>query len=108
MLEARTMVYCTKCGANNQVGAEFCSSCGASLHATSSSEWIEELGDTCFGRDWGVGAQIGLLIGLLIGVVIIIAGVSLLLGEAIWRWFGPAVVIGIGVIIIYGIVKKRR
>lgn len=50
----------------------------------------------------------GLLIGLLFGVVITIAGISMLFGEAIWRWVGPAVVIGIGVVIIYSIVKKWR
>ena len=102
------MVYCTHCGANNPDSAVFCTSCGASLHTPSSSEWIEELGDTCFGRNWGVGAQLGLLIGLLLGVVIILAGVSLLLGEALWRWLGPAAVISIGVIIIYSIVKQWR
>jgi hypothetical protein len=108
VLEAKPMVYCTKCGANNRTAAEFCSSCGASLHTPSSSEWMDELGETCFGREWSGGAQIGLLIGLLFGVVITIAGVSMLLGEAIWRWVGPAVVIGIGVVIIYSIAKKWR
>lgn len=102
------MVYCTKCGANNRTAAEFCSSCGASLHTTSSGEWMDELGETCFGRDWSGEARIGLLIGLLIGVVIMIAGVSMLLGEAVWRWVGPVVVIGIGVVIVYSIVKKGQ
>ena len=102
------MVYCTKCGTQNRDTAEFCTSCGASLHTPSSSAWIEELQETCFGRDWRGEAHIGRLLGLLIGVVITIAGVSMLLGEVIWRWIGPAAVIGVGVIIIYSIVKTWR
>ena len=119
------MVYCTKCGAQNDDDAAHCSSCGASLSVSrrESRGWEEELEtraeafgeraekwgrsmeDECFGLPGG-----GSIIGVLFGLFIILLG-----ARQLFDWnidFGPLAIIVVGVLILAGSLyqqnKRRR
>jgi hypothetical protein len=119
------MVYCTKCGAQNDDDAANCSSCGASLSVSrrESRGWEEELEtraedfgkraenwgrnmeDECFGLPGGSS-----IIGILFGLAIILLGARELFG---WRIdFGPFAIIVVGVLILAGALyqmnKRKR
>jgi hypothetical protein len=70
------MVYCTKCGESNEEGTEYCVKCGASLTSRSTvyrrSRYDREM---CFGVPMS-----GSLWGLLIGAMIVLWGLSELVG----------------------------
>jgi ribosomal protein L40E len=110
------LVYCPKCGAENEDAAEKCVKCGASLYSTKRASRRRDdacfgpreerhFGEECFGLPYG-----GAIVGLLFGVIILILGaawvVSLSLGIEIdvWKFIGPVVVIFIGALIVAGVV----
>jgi uncharacterized membrane protein YvbJ len=101
------LVYCTKCGTENEDDAEVCKNCGASLsppaYRTRRRDW--DYDDECFGgRDrmtWP----------LLIGAFLILMGLSTLLEDMFW-WAGwdtlwPLFIIAIGVMIVSNAYRRR-
>jgi len=119
------MVYCQKCGAQNEDGAVICASCGEPLRVAHrrSRGWEEELEyraeefgaraerwgrsmeDECFGIPRG-----GNIVGIIIGIMIILAGMQSLMG---WNLdFGPYMIIIFGILIaagaIYQMNKSKR
>lgn len=96
------MVTCSKCGTENKDDGKFCVNCGANLQDTAYGKMKKE--DECFGLPHG-----GAIFGLFIGVIIILWGLSSLLGWHIE--LGTFAIIAFGLLIvagaIYGIVRKR-
>ena len=104
------LVYCTKCGAENEDDAVNCKSCEAPLREEIRSRRYRPVrrrrdDDLCFGS--GGGSKIGIFIGLMI----ILAGVSeLLQGTYAWARFDnlwPIPVILLGLFIVYNALSKR-
>ena len=104
------LVYCTKCGAENEEDAVNCTSCEAPLKEEISSRRYRPVrrrrdDDLCFGS--GGGSKIGIFIGLMI----ILAGASeLLQGTYEWARFDnlwPIPVILLGLFIVYNALSKR-
>ena len=114
------MVYCTKCGAENEEGASTCVSCGEPLKAprTGKRDWEEELEfraeeigaraerfgrsmeRECFGLPEG-----NTIIGVLIGLAIILVG-----ARELFDWnidLGPFAAIVVGVLIIAGVLYNQ-
>ena len=113
------MVYCTKCGAKNEEGVEYCIKCGANLRVSRekrferrAKEWGEDFGrreeewgeqfgrraeKECFGLPHG-----GAIVGLIIGVIIILLGVSFVLGIEIWDYLWALIIIVVGILIVAG------
>ncbi len=94
------MVYCTKCGAKNEDGAEVCVDCGERLYPTRTkyqrSSRRQE--DMCF------GPRAGSYWGIFIGVIIILWGLSMLLNiEA-----GPLIIIALGILILISVLARKR
>lgn len=114
------MVYCTKCGTQNEDEASNCVNCGASFNvsrretrgweeeievrAEDFGERAEEFGKRmeaeCFGLPQGNS-----IIGILIGLAIILVGVRELLGWSID--IGPFAAIVVGVLIIAGVLYQQ-
>ena len=104
-VERRHMVYCTKCGTENEDDATTCINCGASLkpqayiHRRARDE-----------NDWCFGSRGSQTWPILIGVFIILVGVSQLLDDVAWwaRWdyIWPFFVIVIGLLIVYNQLRK--
>jgi uncharacterized membrane protein YvbJ len=101
------MVYCAKCGKQNDEGAQFCVDCGATLYPEiargrrGSRERRKE--DECFGLPHG-----GAIFGLIIGIIIIFVGLQQVFG---WNIdLGPLAIIIFGLLIIagaiYGFTRK--
>ena len=79
-------------------------------------------GDTCFGEPERHGPLLqrecfglpygGAIIGIFFGALIVIGGVSMLLGLDLGEYIGPIVVVAIGILIIagalYGLTYRRR
>lgn len=101
------MVYCTKCGKENEDSAKFCVVCGAYLYSRDKERKEGCFGpkryeeEECFGLPYGTT-----IIGIIFGIFIIIVGLTLLLGFNVERWFGPVIAIIIGVLIIAGAIYK--
>ena len=115
------MVYCPKCGAQNEDEASICVSCGAALKVFRRQKrgWEEELKtppkedyvrragrvgrrmeDECFGLPGGSS-----IVGILIGLAIILVGARELFG---WNIdIGPFAAIVVGVLIIAGAIYKQ-
>jgi len=114
------MVYCPKCGAQNEDAASICVSCGAALKVFRRQKrgWEEELEirpkefgeraervgrrmeDECFGLPGG-----GSIVGVLIGLAIILVGASELFG---WNIdVGPFAIIVVGVLIVAGVLYRQ-
>jgi len=99
------MVYCTKCGANNEEDAAVCVKCGASLATRPPRRYErrqrEKEEQECFGLPHG-----GAIVGLIIGIIIIFVGLSSLagidIGESIGRYGWPLVVIVFGILLVAG------
>jgi len=120
------MVYCTECGTKNEETIKTCVKCGAKLHLPKNKslekqiedgaeefgkraeEWGKSFGkhaeDECFGLPNG-----GTIFGIIIGIIIVLVGLSSLLGIDLEFW--PLVIIIFGVLIlggaIYSIIHKR-
>jgi uncharacterized membrane protein YvbJ len=101
------MVYCTKCGTENEENAETCKNCGASLnppaYRSRRRNWDPE--DDCFGgrsrTTWPI----------LIGAFLILLGLSSLLEDTFW-WASfdqlwPLFIIAIGVLIVSNAFRRR-
>jgi hypothetical protein len=114
------MVYCSKCGAQNEDEASHCVSCGEPMRLTQRDErgWEEELEvraeefgeraekfgkrmeEECFGLPGGNS-----IIGILIGLAIILWGANELMG---WDLdLGPYVIIVFGILIIASALYKQ-
>ncbi len=102
------MVYCSKCGKQNDEGAEFCVDCGAALSAVTGEKGWGERGrrreNECFGLPRG-----GAIFGLFIGIMILLLGLQQVLGFDID--LGPFVIIVVGLLFVagalYGFVRQR-
>lgn len=87
-------VVCIKCGAGLEVGA----------HPVRRYEHRTE--KECFGLPQG-----GAIVGIIIGIIIILAGLSWLLGFEFWKVFWPLIVIAFGILVLagalYGLRRRR-
>ncbi len=102
------MVYCTKCGTENEEDAEVCKNCGASLRppayrTSRRRDW--DFDDECF------GGRNRMTWPLLIGAFLILMGLSTLLEDMFW-WAGwdtlwPLFIIAIGVLIVSNAYSRR-
>jgi len=115
------MVYCTKCGTQNEDEADICVKCGTSLRIshTENRNWedrlergAEELGERaerfgrsmeneCFGLPQGNS-----IIGIIFGLIIILFGV-----RDLYDWnidLGPYIIIIVGVLIAAGALYSRN
>ena len=102
------LVYCTKCGAENEENALNCASCGEPLREEIRSRRYRRRrrdDDLCFGSEGGSK------IGIFIGLMIILAGASELLQGTFWwaSWdkLWPIPVILFGLFIVYNAYSKR-
>jgi len=122
------MVYCVKCGAQNEDDATHCVSCGEPLSVSRRESrgweeeievWAEDIGERaerfgrrmenefsparareCFGLPGGTS-----IIGVLIGLAIILWGASTLMG---WNLdLGPYAIIVFGLLIVAGVLYKQ-
>lgn len=95
------MVYCSKCGFQNEdPTAKTCSKCGApfQMSVTESRRSRRKREDECFGLPHG-----GAIVGILIGIGIILWGLSQLPGllpEGFDFW--PVIIIVFGILIVAG------
>lgn len=120
------MVFCTYCGTNNKDDAHFCVKCGAKLDVSAKKtlekkieERAEEFGkraeewgkdfekheeNECFGLPHG-----GTIFGLIVGIIIILVGVTSLVGITLEFW--PLIIIVFGLLIfggtLYTILRNR-
>ncbi len=106
------MVYCTKCGTDNEEETEICTNCGTSLR-TSSKQVVRH------GRDWDWDwddnwsrRRHSNTWPLIFGGFLIMLGLSQLLEDVFW-WFSfdtlwPVFLIGIGLVVVSNGMKKRR
>jgi len=101
------MVYCTKCGTENEAGTVNCKNCGEPMAGPRARRYprrrrMDE--DICF------GSRGGSWFGIFIGLVIILAGVSELFQGVFWwaSWdrLWPFVVIIFGLIIVVNTLSK--
>ena len=102
------MVYCQKCGTQNDDAAEFCVKCGASLQTGTSSSRRRErrkAEQECFGLPHG-----GAIAGIVFGVIILIWGITMLLQQtgiiAGTFEFWYIIIIVIGILIVAGAIYK--
>jgi hypothetical protein len=114
------MVYCSKCGSQNEDEAVFCANCGESLRVSHRERrgWEEELEvraeefgeraerfgkrmeEECFGLPGG-----NTIVGILIGLAILLWGLSELMG---WNIdIGPYAIIVFGILIVVGVFYKQ-
>ncbi|MEA2090357.1 MAG: zinc-ribbon domain-containing protein [Thermoproteota archaeon] len=102
------MVYCTKCGTQNEDDAEYCVKCGAPLYtpkrvAKEHREYTcfgpreRRVEEECFGLPYG-----GAIAGLIFGVIIILVGVAIVFEKDIGRLVGSFAIITVGLLIIAG------
>jgi len=102
------MVYCGKCGTKNSDDAVACAQCGASLETGTyiSRRYERRREEECFGLPWG-----GAIAGIIFGLIIILAGVTWLLGFDFWKVFWPLIVIVFGILVLagslYGLRRRR-
>jgi ribosomal protein L40E len=102
------LVYCSKCGAENEEDATVCKECGASLRRPSTRVYRRRRAeDNCFGSRGGSN-----WFGLFIGAMIILAGLSQLLQGTYWwaSWdrLWPIPVILLGLIIVFNALSKSK
>ena len=102
------MVYCAKCGVKNPDDAKVCTQCGASLYpgVEPTRRYERRREEECFGLPRG-----GAIAGIIFGVIIILAGLSWLLGFEFWENFWQLIVIIFGVLVLagalYGLRRRR-
>jgi hypothetical protein len=101
------LVYCTKCGTENEEDADVCKNCGASLHppAYRSSRRDWDFDEDCF------GGRNRMTWPLLIGAFLILMGLSTLLKDVVpwarWDTLWPLFIIAIGVLVVSNAMRKR-
>jgi uncharacterized membrane protein YvbJ len=102
------LVYCPKCGTQNEDTADFCVKCGASLQTGTVASRRHErrkAEQECFGLPHG-----GAIAGIVLGVLILIWGATMLLQQAgyisqtINFWY--IIIIIIGILIVSGAIYK--
>ncbi len=107
------MVYCSKCGTQNEDTAEYCVKCGANLRTgTYASRTYErkKMEKECFGLPHG-----GAIVGLAIGIIIVLWGLSTLAHQMGWitqsfdLWWIVIIIFGVLLIAgaIYGMNKHK-
>jgi uncharacterized membrane protein YvbJ len=107
------MVYCTKCGTQNEDTAEFCVKCGANLQTgTYASRRYERrrMEHECFGLPHG-----GAIVGLAIGVIVLLWGIATMAQQMGWitetpsLWFIVIIIFGVLLIVgaVYGMSRKK-
>ena len=108
------MVYCPKCGTQNEDAAQYCVKCGANLQTgTYASRTYERkrMEQECFGLPHG-----GAIFGLVIGIIILIWGITTLARD-VWKievsgnlWFVVLIIFGVLMIAgaIYGMTKRKQ
>jgi len=84
------MVYCTRCGEQNEEGTEYCKKCGASLKPGARIRYRRDDRELCFGVPMA-----GHTWGLIFGLVIVLWGISELLGFSFNFWAIFAVAFGL-------------
>ena len=92
------MVYCPRCGEQNEGDAPYCKNCGASLRRRGYDRYRHDR-EMCFGVP-----MTGNVVGLFFGLMIILWGVTELLNLNVDLW--ALALIGFGVILITNILKK--
>lgn len=108
-----SLVYCTKCGFKNEDDAKVCAKCGAPLQI--SLERRRRSSDECFGtherrrEDECFGLpHAGTIVGIIFGLMVVIVGIAILLGESIWQYLWPFIIIAFGILIIAGTLYGMR
>ena len=101
------MVYCSNCGAENEDDALNCKECGASLRRPTYRRYRRRHEDDfCFGAGGGAPT-----LGILFGLLILLLGVSSLLGSvfrwAVWGRLWPLFIIAIGLLILSNAFSRR-
>ncbi len=101
------MVYCTKCGAENEDDAVTCKECGASLRQPTYRRYRRQFeDDICFGTRDGVPIW-----AILFGILIVLWGVSSLLGSvyrwAVWGRIWPLFIIAFGLLILINALTRQ-
>jgi uncharacterized membrane protein YvbJ len=105
------MVYCSKCGTQNEENARVCSNCGTPLYTVgekypgSEREHYRRVESECFGLPNG-----GMIAGLVFGVIIILVGLTMFLQTSyhINIDFWPIIIIIFGVLLVAGALYRRR
>jgi len=102
------LVYCAKCGAKNEDGAEVCVDCGERLYPTRMGyqRSSRRQKDMCF------GPRAGSYWGIFIGTMIILVGLFWFLQQAkvipttleIW----PLIIILFGIMVIISVLTRKR
>ena len=101
------LVYCTKCGTENQDNDNVCKNCGASLRPPAYIKSRRDRGmeDECF------GGRSRTMFPIIIGVFIILVGLSSLLENTyFWARFDrlwPLFIIAIGLMIVYNTMQRK-
>lgn len=104
------MVYCSRCGTQNADTYSHCTNCGAPLYTVgqqypgSDREHYRRMENECFGLPNG-----GMIAAVVFGVIIVLVGLSFLLGAyGIDFVFWPFIIIIVGVLIMVGALYGRR
>ena len=105
-----SLVYCTKCGFNNDDKSGMCTQCGSALNKVRRMKTYGRDGcfepkveDDCFGLPYG-----GAIAGVIFGIIILIVGLTLFLGQSVWSWLWPFLIIVFGCLIIAGVLYRMR
>jgi uncharacterized protein (TIGR03382 family) len=89
-MEVKVMVYCQRCGKQNEDGAQFCNKCGASLtgfpREYRKSKRDEECEEDCAAQGKSAPAFWGVIV-LLVGVLILIEILRNIPGLDLPQWF---------------------
>jgi fumarate reductase subunit D len=104
------MVYCSRCGTQNADTNTNCTNCGAPLYTVgqrypgSDREHYRKVENECFGLPNG-----GMIAAIIFGIIIVLVGLSLLLGAyGISFVFWPFIIIIFGILILLGALYGRR
>jgi uncharacterized membrane protein YvbJ len=104
------MVYCSKCGTQNDDSNRICSNCGSPLYTVgekysgSEREHYRRVERECFGIPNGT-----MIVTIIIGAIVILWGLSVLLDTynlhiEVW----PIILVVIGLLLIVGALYRRR
>ncbi|MCW4044325.1 MAG: zinc-ribbon domain-containing protein [Candidatus Bathyarchaeota archaeon] len=107
------MVYCSKCGTQNEDTAEYCVKCGANLQTgTSATRRYErrKAEQECFGLPHG-----GAIVGLAIGIIVLLWGFTTMAHQMGWitrtpdLWFIILIIFGVLLIAgaVYGMTRRK-
>ncbi len=105
------MVYCSRCGTQNDDSNKNCTNCGAPLYTVgeqypgSDREHYRRVENECFGLPNGAA-----IVGIVIGIIIVLAGLSFFLQATynISITFWPIIIVIIGILIVAGAIYRSR